>query len=197
MKTVKHTGEKETGISIQMRLVPLKPKKGDEKEKVKDPEKESISVAIDETEHTEGANELKVKVPVITNLHGSGVQFLDNMITLTNEIFEPKGWVNTDSLHKRFEQIPKFLKGLANKSWSTTLKGARTEFLIHCKADLESPNSKMMMLNERSFENWLKLTTTLVSGKWLERDQSLNFDAIDQARYEAFTQYERCAMWNI
>ena len=101
-KTVKHTGEKETGISIQMRLVPLKPKKGDEKEKDKEPEKESISVAIDESEHTEGANELKVKVPVITNLHGSGVQFLDNMITLTNEIFEPKGWVNTDSLHKRF-----------------------------------------------------------------------------------------------
>lgn len=196
-KAVKHTGEKEAGISIQMRLVPLKPKKGDENGKDKEPEKESISVAIDESEHTEGANELKVKVPVITNLHGSGVQFLDNYIQLTNEIFEPKGWVDNDSLHKRFEQIQKFLKGLANKAWSNTLKEAREEFLIHCKADLELANSKMMMMNERAFEDWLKHTNTLVSGGWLEQDQSLNFEAVDLARDEAFTQYERCVKWNI
>jgi hypothetical protein len=196
-KTVKHTGEREPGIQIQMRLVPLKPKKGKEEEKDKEPEKETISVAIDESEHTEGANELKAKVPVITNLHGSGVQFLDNVITLTSEIFEPKGWVDKASLHRRFEQIPKFLKGLASKSWSKTLKDVRLEFLEHCNADLKSQTIQLALANERSFEKWLKLTTTLASGKWLAQDQQLNFDAIEQAEYEAFTQYERCVVWNI
>ena len=56
-KATKHTGEKEAGIQIQMRLVPLK--KGDDK-KAK-PETETISVAINDNDRPEGANELKLK----------------------------------------------------------------------------------------------------------------------------------------
>ncbi|GFH50710.1 predicted protein [Chaetoceros tenuissimus] len=82
----KHTGEKKAGINVQMRFVPLKPK-GEEKE----PETDSISVAIDENHRADGANELKVTITLLNNLHGQGVQFLDNMITLTQGIFEPKG----------------------------------------------------------------------------------------------------------
>lgn len=64
-KLLKHTREKEAGINMQMRFVPLKPK-GDEKE----PETDSISVAIDENHR---ADELKVTITLLNNLHGQGV----------------------------------------------------------------------------------------------------------------------------
>ncbi|GFH50541.1 predicted protein [Chaetoceros tenuissimus] len=85
-----------------MRFIPLK-SKDDEKE----PETKTISEAIDDNDCVEGANELKLKVVVMTNLHGQGEQFFDNFISLRNEIFESKGWVNYQSLRQRLEHIAK------------------------------------------------------------------------------------------
>ncbi|GFH61583.1 predicted protein [Chaetoceros tenuissimus] len=188
----KHTGEKETGITVQMRFVPLK-SKDDEKE----PETETISVAIDDNDRVEGANELKLKVTVMTNLHGQGEQFLDNLISLRNKIFKSKDWVNYQSLRQRLEHIAKFLKGMASKTLHKELKDARTEFLNHCGVDTSLPNANIHKTNEQAFETWLKRPNTLVDGAWLEVADIANANAVEAARVQAFLEYERAIMWNI
>ncbi|GFH59505.1 predicted protein [Chaetoceros tenuissimus] len=190
----KHTGEKEAGINVQMRFVPLKSTtKDDEKE----PETETISVAIDDNDRVEGANELKLKVVVMTNLHGQGEQFLENFISLRNEIFEPKGWVDYHSLRQRLEHVNKFLKGMASKTLHKEMKDARVKFLKHCGVDITLPNSNIHKTNEQAFETWLRHANTLVDGGWLEAADLGNANVVEAARVQAFLEYERAIMWNL
>lgn len=98
---------------------------------------------------------------------------------------------------QRFEHITKTLKGLGSQALVKAMTDARIEFLNHCGVDTNLPNVYVQKTNETAFENWLKLSNTLIDGMWLPNGQGLNLDAVERARTLAFLEYEGAIMWNL
>ena len=164
-KAVKHSGEKEAGIDLQMRLVPLPEPETEEK---KEPETVQISIRINEVGRDAGDNKLTCTVPVLDTLNMKGVQYVSNLITVKNKIFDPKGWIGADTLSRRLDTIAKFLNSLAGNTFSDCQRKARHEFLVTADVDTERANSTLILSNEAAFEAWLKQPKMLVEMGYLK-----------------------------
>lgn len=92
MSEKKHTGENTTGVTVQLRFVPVKQSEEEEKKTTK------ISVRVDDAQKGTPDNLRVLELPIISKLELEGETFVLNKIKLINTIFHPKGWTKADSL---------------------------------------------------------------------------------------------------
>ena len=72
---------------------------------------------------------IKVEVPWIDKLEHEAEAWLDNLISIHNQVFLRKGWTGGKSLEKRLETYQKFLRKRAINSFQEATLKARKEFL--------------------------------------------------------------------
>lgn len=189
LKAVKHTGEREAGIDLQMRLIPLKTETEDEIPTVE------IEIRKDPKRKSGGENSLKVEVPRVDSLNGTGVQFASNMITIQKRIFNQRGWTDHKSLSNRLNTIQRFLHSLAINSFVDAMEAARMIFIKELDPELDDELCQEALKNEEVFEGWV---TSEVQGLgYLNAQHNTNQKRIEDAEKKVLRDYERAIMWII
>ncbi|GFH56600.1 predicted protein [Chaetoceros tenuissimus] len=176
-KAAKHTGEREAGIDLQMRLIPLKIEIEDEIPTVE------VEVKKDPKKKSGGENSLKVEVPRVDSLNSTGVQFASNM----------RGWTDNKSLSNRLNSIQRFLHSLAINSFVDAMEAARMIFLKDLDPELDNDLSQKALKNEETFENWI--TSNVQGLRYLKAQHSQNTKKIEEAEKRALQDYEHAIMW--
>lgn len=192
-KAVKNRGEREAGIDIQMRFVPLKTDTSDSG----DAKETEVYIKRNQKERSGGQNDLKVKVPMITNLNGAGEQFIINIMALQNSIFSPMGWTDQNSISERLDLMTKFLDTMAMNTFTTTLESVRMDFLKYANGDdaAEDPECQRISKNEKLFITWIK--THVVELGYLEEHEAINPEWLEKARAKGLLEYERSILWTL
>ena len=84
MSEKKHLGENRTGMTVQLRFVPLKKDDDEEEQNV------TISDLVDDKQKGTPDNIRELELPMIRKLELEGETFVLNKIKLINTIFQPR-----------------------------------------------------------------------------------------------------------
>ena len=189
MSEKKHSGENRTGVTVQLRFVPLKKDEDEEEKNV------TISVLVDDKQKGTPDNIRELELPMIRKLELEGETFVLNKIKLINTIFQPKGWIGKDTLKQRLEKYAMFITNRAKSDFMVCQRKARMEFIeLYEFPPKDAAQVNVLTLQHDEFLKWLEETKTL---KKLEYVDSVAAEepVLEHAREEVFVDYENAIMF--
>ena len=185
-----HSGETISGVTVQMRFIPLKTDPDDKKNDLT----ATISVRVDNTQSGTPDNLLELTLPKITKLNGEGETFIRNKIKLITTIFEPKGWNKPEHISKRLDKYALFMTNQATTDFCICLRHARDELLS--RITFKDPTRLIdLKTKQDEFLEWLKETRTLTRLGYANKD--CDTVELKSAFTTAVNRYERAIEYHM